>query len=296
MATFSNSDYNAAAYRLHRPDYLDVLYHTLMDYHQGDTSQAVDVATGTGQAAIQLAKRFTHVRATDISAPMLSQATVGQGIDYVEEPAEQIGLPDGSVDAVTSAESVHWFDLAAFEAEAQRVLKPQGTLAIWGYSLMACPWHPLVSRACVHFTHVRLGPYWDKGRETLDDLFKHMPLSDNWQQETRCVWDEPRLVQYWLEHGPEATAGAEATTATAPFMPLRSMTLVELAAYLHTWSAYANWKRSPNAHLEADPIDELIQVAQRSLEAAAVAAGKSADEAETTLQVTWTHALILARK
>jgi ubiquinone/menaquinone biosynthesis C-methylase UbiE len=69
-----------------------------MEYHQGGTDHAMDVATGTGQAAVELAKLFTNVRATDISETMLSQAIQRDNIKYVQEPAERIDLPDKSVD------------------------------------------------------------------------------------------------------------------------------------------------------------------------------------------------------
>ena len=41
-------------------------------------------------------------------------------------PAEASGLPDHSVDLITVAQALHWFDLPNFYDEARRVLKPQG--------------------------------------------------------------------------------------------------------------------------------------------------------------------------
>lgn len=48
-------------------------------------------------------------------------------------PAEKIPLEDNSVDLLISAQAAHWFDLDAFFTESHRVLKPEGTMAIWGY-------------------------------------------------------------------------------------------------------------------------------------------------------------------
>ena len=48
----------------------------------------------------------------------------------LEGTAEQIPLPDASVAAVTVAQAFHWFDTAAAAAEIQRVLRPEGRLAV----------------------------------------------------------------------------------------------------------------------------------------------------------------------
>jgi ubiquinone/menaquinone biosynthesis C-methylase UbiE len=47
--------------------------------------------------------------------------------------AESSGLPDASCDLVTAAQALHWFDPPAFFAEAHRVLKPGGAIAVWTY-------------------------------------------------------------------------------------------------------------------------------------------------------------------
>lgn len=44
--------------------------------------------------------------------------------------AEDLPLPDGSVDLLTVATAVHWFDQPKFLAEAGRVLKPGGCIAL----------------------------------------------------------------------------------------------------------------------------------------------------------------------
>jgi len=44
--------------------------------------------------------------------------------------AEATGLPDGCVDLVTAAQSFHWFDKIKFRQECQRILRPEGAVAI----------------------------------------------------------------------------------------------------------------------------------------------------------------------
>lgn len=43
---------------------------------------------------------------------------------------EATTLPDASCDLVTAAQSFHWFDLEATRAEAKRILKPTGRVAL----------------------------------------------------------------------------------------------------------------------------------------------------------------------
>jgi hypothetical protein len=75
---------------------------------------ALDCGTGNGQAALGLVNHFERVIATDPSADQINRATPHPRIDYRESPAESIPLPDASVDLVTAAQSLHWFNAAAF--------------------------------------------------------------------------------------------------------------------------------------------------------------------------------------
>ena len=79
---------------------------------------AWDVATGSGQAAVELAARFDRVVATDASAAQLASAEARPNVTYLHEPAERSSLDDASADLVTVAQALHWFDHRAFFAEA----------------------------------------------------------------------------------------------------------------------------------------------------------------------------------
>ena len=94
---------------------------------------AWDCATGNGQAALGLTPFFKRIYATDISALQLRFAFFHSQIEYFCCPAERTSLPTACVDLLTVAEALHWFDHSAFEAEAIRVLKPKGVLAVWHY-------------------------------------------------------------------------------------------------------------------------------------------------------------------
>jgi SAM-dependent methyltransferase len=59
----------------------------------------------------------------------------------IEASAEAVPLPDGSIDAVTAAQSFHWFDAPAALAECARLLRPGGGLAmVWNERDESVPW------------------------------------------------------------------------------------------------------------------------------------------------------------
>lgn len=47
--------------------------------------------------------------------------------------AEELPFVDDSVDLLTAASAAHWFDPQRFLAEACRVLKPRGCIALLGF-------------------------------------------------------------------------------------------------------------------------------------------------------------------
>lgn len=52
-----------------------------------------------------------------------------------EGTAEELPVPDGSVDLLTASSAAHWFDQSRFLAEANRVLKVGGCVALLDYIL-----------------------------------------------------------------------------------------------------------------------------------------------------------------
>ncbi|XP_077241659.1 uncharacterized protein LOC143882120 [Tasmannia lanceolata] len=104
---------------------------------------AWDVGTGSGQAALSIAKIYKNVIATDASAEQLAHAPKLPNIRYhhtlstmtIDELAHDIA-PKGTVDVVTVAMAVHWFDLPAFYQQVNWVLrKPHGVIAVWCYTM-----------------------------------------------------------------------------------------------------------------------------------------------------------------
>lgn len=102
--------------------------------------EILDIATGTGDFALLLAKRIMpqHIVGADISEGMMAigrekveKEGLQQTISFRHEDCMQLTFPDGSFDAVTSAYGVRNFqDLDRGLREMRRVLRPGGHLLI----------------------------------------------------------------------------------------------------------------------------------------------------------------------
>ena len=124
----------------------------------------LDVATGTGDLAIAMARRIdgVHVLAVDLSEGMLDvgrrRAEV-RGLDGGSDPAradaEHLDVATASVDVATVAFGVRNFgDLAAGLRELARTLKPGGKVVILEFSRPANP----VFRTLYEFYSYRILP------------------------------------------------------------------------------------------------------------------------------------------
>ena len=91
-------------------------------------SRVLDLAAGTGKLTAVLLELGLEVVAVEPSAQM--RAHVPARAQVLAGTAEQVPLPDGSVDAVLVGQAFHWFDPVPALAEAARVLRPGGTLAL----------------------------------------------------------------------------------------------------------------------------------------------------------------------
>lgn len=163
----------AGAYERYRPRYPRELFTWLASNSPG-RDVAVDVATGNGQAAIALAEFFDSVVATDASAAQLKESQARPRVRYVCEPAERISLPDSSADLIVSAQAAHWFDWPAFAAEADRVLRPSGLLAIWCYGRFIVQRE--IDRLAEDFSRDVVGPYWPRERRHVEEGYRDLPL------------------------------------------------------------------------------------------------------------------------
>jgi ubiquinone/menaquinone biosynthesis C-methylase UbiE len=160
-------------YARFRPHYPQELFQYLASIVP-ETELAWDCATGNGQAAIELANLFDHVIATDASEQQIANAQQHLRIEYRVAPAESSGLDTSSVDLITVAQALHWFDLDRFYAEARRVLKPDGVLAASAYTFLHIA--PAIDAVIDHYYSKVVGPYWPPER-VLVEKFEELPFS-----------------------------------------------------------------------------------------------------------------------
>jgi SAM-dependent methyltransferase len=209
---------HADDYVRYRPDYPQALFQWLAGICPA-RQLAWDCACGNGQAAVALAHYFDRVIATDASENQIRNAIPAASVDYRVAAAEQSCLDSNSIDLITVAQALHWFELEAFFAEARRVLRPGGVLAVWSYGLTRVD--PEID-AVIHYLYSNLvGPYW--------------PM-------------ERRLV----ETGYSDIAFPFSEIAPEDFAMKAEWTLDELLGYLRTWSAVKRYLADQGSDPVAD--------------------------------------------
>ncbi len=155
----------AQTYASARPTYPEELFFYLAG-QSPSRSCAWDCATGNGQAALALAHHFDQIIATDASEAQLARAEQHPRVDYRLATALESGIESDSVDLVSLAQALHWFDRPAFFAEVDRVLRSGGLLAIWTYNLHRIS--PKVDRVVQKFHDESLNDYWSPQRKLVD--------------------------------------------------------------------------------------------------------------------------------
>lgn len=118
----------AAAYERGRPSYPPEAIDWLLPPGAHDV---LDLGAGTGKLTTRLVERGLDVIAVDPVPEMLEvlRGSLPQTRALLGT-AEEIPLPDNSVDAVLVAQAWHWVDPARAVPEVARVLRPGGTLGL----------------------------------------------------------------------------------------------------------------------------------------------------------------------
>ena len=159
----------AAVYSKFRPSYPSELF----EFLKGLTNEhqlAWDCGTGNGQSAIELAKIYEQVFATDPSSEQIKNAFPHHSIVYKVEAAETPHfINDHSVDLITVAQAVHWFDLDKFYTQAKRVLKLSGVIAIWAYNLPII--EPKIDSIIQDFHDNVVGEFWLPENKLIDSEY-----------------------------------------------------------------------------------------------------------------------------
>ena len=219
---FSTGASDYAAFRPQSPEAVfDFIYSNTRNF---DT--AWDCGTGNGQVASILSERFHTVYGTDISTSQLSHAAQKENIIYRTERAEATSLADSSVDLITVAQAIHWFDFDSFYMEVRRVARPGAFFAAWTYNLLKLT--PAVNEVIDDFYHGTTRGYWDKERDLVDEGYGTIPFPF---QEVKAP--SISIVKHW--------------------------NIDQVAGYLKTWSGVQHYIRKEGK----DPIPDLIPQLQK---------------------------------
>lgn len=197
----------AQQYAKFRPTYPDELFDFLTSIISNKKA-AWDCGTGNGQVAVKLSEHFKKVYATDISRRQIANAPNKANIFYKIEPAEKTSFGADQFDLITVAQAIHWFNFDKFYAEAKRTLKPEGIIAVIGYSLIQI--NPEIDEVIKKLYKDILHNYWDKERTYINKLYRTIPFPF--------------------------------TEITTPaFSNIFHWTFEELKGYLNTWSAVQHY-------------------------------------------------------
>lgn len=210
---------NSEEYRKFRPTYPAELFSylaSLSNHHQ----RAWDCATGTGQSARSLSNYFSEIIATDASNTQIKNAIETSRVTYRVATAEKSSIESNSIDLITVAQALHWFNMDAFSKEVNRVLKEGGIIAVWSYNLFSM-------------------------QENIDGVIENFygtVLEDFWPKERKIVESGYRNIQLPFKE------------IEAPiFYMSEEWNLSQLMGYLCTWSAVKNYQKK----LGINPVEKI---------------------------------------
>ncbi|CAG8783766.1 32332_t:CDS:2 [Racocetra persica] len=243
---FANSDYSTA-YNAYRPVYSSSLYSKIYAYHSSHSSSfstALDVATGT------------------VSSPKNYQRLFNKSEDLSQ-------FQDSTFDLVTVGQAVHWFDnREKFFKEAWRILKPRGTLAMWGYTYHVIDGYPDATKKFLKLGLEILRDYRDPVMLVIYNMYRDIIIPDRLFR--NIIWERCELNE---KEGKMSNSESF---------------LNEEWSVERTWSSYKSYMskyRKENQNLE-DPIYRLFEELMEE-------EGWKDDQ---ILKLSWPFVLVLAEK
>lgn len=331
MATFAKTTFDAARYAAARPTYPLQLYNFLFDFHgrspRARWDTALDLGCGTGQATFALTP-YKRIIGADPSPRMIAQASalladpgasnaplppdvdvatvhaMKDRVSFVQSKAEELGwLEDGSVDMVVAAQAAHWFDWTRLWPEVARIVRPGGSLAIWGYSEFRLANHP----SCTPLIHayaqgfdprMSLGPHWERpGRTIVDDHLQ--PIPDPRDVCEAGTWETCERVYFVGAHYPHLPD-------PRPVLLRKRTTWGGVLSYLRTFSAlhafheqFPEDKVDPRGDIAVRFWEQLrAQVAEdkRALGKTGGADDGAIEGVDEEIEIEWPMAVVLAQR
>jgi len=223
---------HSSVYAKFRPGYPQEVYDRILEFGGPDLKQkgiAVDIGCGSGQATKRLHDFFPKVFGIEPSPQQLEQAEQIDGIEYICARAEQTPLPAGEADLITVATAVHWFNLAEFWPEVDRILRPGGIIAIWTNGETVTTNNEKADLAYKKFNE-KIFSYWAPQNHQVFDKYKdvHIPYE---RKERGYIYSK------------------------------RSIPLFFFTGFLRTWSAYQSFMKDHPEEKILEELEEEIKIA-----------------------------------
>jgi SAM-dependent methyltransferase len=245
----------AAAYAEHRPDYAEAAVRWALEPARSrEPLRVLDLGAGTGKLTAALVRLGAEVTAVEPDPAMIAELrrnpifspeptpvsspestpisspepTLGS-VQALSGSAEEIPLPDASVDAVLVGQAMHWFDLSRAMPEIARVLAPGGVLAaLWNVDDDRVGWVATLAQISKGRANVTLLRWRDRVARTRQE---HLAAAGS------GLFDAPDVGEF--AHGQRRTADSlVATIGTHSNLlvleePDRARLLAEVREFLH---------------------------------------------------------------
>ena len=268
---------HAASYAAFRPTYPPSVLETISTFistHSGSgLGTAVDVACGSGQSTFFLTNLFTRVLGVDVSKAQVEnaqeksrekQVPAGKTVEFVVGSSDSLPVETASVDLVSCAQAWHWLEVDQFYREAARVLKPRGTLAVYGYGNVEVHNQECDRLVSDFYNMLRRGGYWHERRRHIDNKYQCVQLSN------------PFNVSERTELNMSCT-----------------MTLSHFIGYTSTWSGYCNYEER---HPGTAALQDLQDGLKAALQPLTKEPGKEGEEGDPCLDISFPVFIILGQK
>eukprot|EP00094_Tigriopus_californicus_P004082 TCALIF_03933-PA protein Name:"Similar to DDB_G0268948 Putative methyltransferase DDB_G0268948 (Dictyostelium discoideum)" AED:0.07 eAED:0.07 QI:0/0.5/0.44/0.66/0.75/0.66/9/2714/238 len=169
--------------------------------------RAVDVGCGSGQSTFVLQPHFKEIIGIDVSSTQIEEAKKllnhDSTITFKVGPGESLPFLDRSCDLVTCCQTIHWLDIPKFYSEVDRILKPGGILAVFGYHFTGpspnVPNHKEIEKLRKELYEITQ-PFWDSKRALVDQGYTtipQIPYSNSFRVSVVCfgiAWPGKRHV------------------------------------------------------------------------------------------------------
>lgn len=152
-------------YKKFRPGYPRELFDTILSSIKKPYKNAIDIGAGTGISTAILAECFSNVTAIEPDKGMINVGTFSDSVTIINDCAENVKLPFGEFDLVTSGNAFYWMDAARVLPLISGWLTRQGVLAAYRYNL------PMTNNE-------RINQFISDELKTKWDTFRHERLKD----------------------------------------------------------------------------------------------------------------------